>query len=194
MTSFPASPPCHSRRFLAGIQGLSLRSLPSCTSPSGKKPLDSRLKMSGMTGGALGMTEWTSARLRINRRPYILYPTVLCPSRRVPSVRPVRGLSVRPARVPLSVPPGSLCPSRRVPSVRPVGPPLSFPQVFSGNPGSFSSAPSFGWLRLGKNPGFPIKNVGNDRGGVGKDRGDIGKDGGTPGRTEGASAGLCINR
>ena len=109
--SFPQVPFCHSRRFLAGIQGLFLRSLPSCTSPSGKKPLDSRLKMSGMTGGAsgmtggmLGMTEWTSARLRINRRPYILYPTVLCPSRRVPSVLP--------AEFPLSFPPGSLCPSR----------------------------------------------------------------------------------
>ena len=42
-------------------------------------------------------------------------------------------------------------------------PPLSFPQVVSGNPASFSSVPFFGCPCMGKSHGFPITNVGNDR-------------------------------
>ena len=44
-----------------------------------------------------------------------------------------------------------------------------------GDPGSFSSAPPFMRVRLEQNPGFPIKNVGNDREGkTGMTEGDIG--------------------
>ena len=43
--------------------------------------------------------------------------------------------------------------------------PLSFPQGFSGNPGSCSSGPLFGGPCVGKTHGFPIKDVGNDSGG-----------------------------
>ena len=64
----------------------------------------------------------------------------------------------------LSFPPGLLLSF-------PLGLLLSFPQVVSGNPVSFSSVSSFVWPYLGRNPGFPIKNVGNDReGDVGNDR------------------------
>ena len=62
------------------------------------------------------------------------------------------------------------------PFVMPALAPLSFPQVFSGNPGFFSSVPLFGWPCVGKSHGFPITNVGNDRGvivHVGHDRGAI---------------------
>ena len=62
---------------------------------------------------------------------------------------------------------------------------LSFPQVFSGNPSCCSAS------RKREDAGFPIKNVGNDRGGnvgndrggnVGNDRGgDVGNDGGGEG-------------
>ena len=41
---------------------------------------------------------------------------------------------------------------------------LSFPPVVSGNPVSFSSVPSFVWPLHGNSHGFPIENVGNDRG------------------------------
>ncbi len=46
-------PLCHSRRSLAGIQGLALLSLHS-GGPAWEKPVDSRLKMSGMTAGGSG--------------------------------------------------------------------------------------------------------------------------------------------
>ena len=52
--------------------------------------------------------------------------------------------------------------------------PLSFPQVVSGNPVSFSSVPSFVWACMGKSRGFPIKNVGNDSEGIE----NVGNDGG----------------
>ena len=57
-------------------------------------------------------------------------------------------------------------PSRRSPSVIPARfPPLSFPQAFSGNPGSFFCL--FICMALtGENSGFPIENVGNDRKGA----------------------------
>ena len=56
------------------------------------------------------------------------------------------------------------CHSPRTPSViPPLSPPLSFPQVFSGNPWSFSFVPFFVSSLPGENAGFPIKNVGNDR-------------------------------
>ena len=53
-------------------------------------------------------------------------------------------------RSPLSFSPVLLCHSRRPPSVIPAGPPLSFPQVVSGNPVSCSSVPSFVWACMGK--------------------------------------------
>ena len=54
-----------------------------------------------------------------------------------------------PTLAPLSSPPAPLsCPP--APSVMPDCPPLSFPQVVSGNPGSFSSVPFFGCPCMGK--------------------------------------------
>ena len=92
------------------------------------------------------MPEGSSTRLRINRRPYILYPAVLCHFRRVLFVLPAVVLLSVPLGVPLSVPPGpsvrpagSLCPSRPGPSVRPVGFPLSVPpgSLCPSRPGPF---------------------------------------------------------
>ena len=52
---------------------------------------------------------------------------------------------------------------------------------------------AFGW-NLGRRDliaGFPIKNVGNDRGAVGNDRGAVGNDGGLLGMTGGLSGMLA---
>ena len=60
------------------------------------------------------------------------------------------------ALAPLSVPPG--------PSVMPAGPPLSCPPVFSGNPASFSSVPSFVWPCMGKAVDSRLKTSGMTEG------------------------------
>ena len=70
------------------------------------------------------------------------------------------GPSVMPAGPPLSFPPGPLCHARRAPSVMPAGPPLSCPPVFSGNPVSFSSVPSFVWPCMGKTMDSRLKTSG----------------------------------
>ena len=49
--------------------------------------------------------------------------------------------------------------------MRPCLPPRSFPQGFRGNPEFFSSGLSFVRPCMGKGRGFPIEDVGNDRGG-----------------------------
>ena len=135
----PAGPLCHSRRLLAGIQRLSLPSL-SSGAPAWEThgfPItnvgndrrgiehvghDGRPARAPLTEGLL----WPLCHARLTPLSYLLCP--LCHTCRPPFVMP--------ARAPLLCPPAL--------SVIPAGPPLSFPQVVSGNPASFSFVPFFG--------------------------------------------------
>ena len=113
--------------------------VPSFVCPCMGKAMDSRLTTSGMTEGGLkasGMTEGLPGLFVMPRHP--LTPALS---------RKGRGRRMR------------LCHARRAFSVMPAGPPLSFPPVspitnvgdkVSGNPGSCSSVPSFGWPCMGK--------------------------------------------
>ena len=55
-------------------------------------------------------------------------------------------------------------------------PAVSFPQVFSGNPGSFLSVPSFVCPCMGKILDSRLKTSGMTEGDVGNDRGHVGRD------------------
>ena len=143
--SCPPGALCHSRRLLAGIQGLSLPSLSSCD-PAWEKVMDSRLKTSGMTEGRSehvgddreaienighdrGVIENTGHDGGAALAPLtegLLWP--LCRARRAPlSYLPAplcharRPPSVMPAGPSLSCPPAPLCHARRPPSVIPTG-------------------------------------------------------------------------
>ena len=59
---------CHSRRVLAGIQCFSFLSL-SFVRPPWEKPMDSRLKMSGMTEGGLTMSGMPEKGLKMSGMP-----------------------------------------------------------------------------------------------------------------------------
>ena len=149
-----------------------------------------------MTGGMLGMTEWTSARLRINRRPYILYPTVLCHFRRGPFVLPAGVVLSVPPGVPLSVPSESLCPSRPGSFCLSRRLPLCHSRRFlAGIQGLFLlSLPSGGsvWEKILDSR---LKMSGMTGGASGRtevpreERRDPGKDGGVSGITEGPREG-----
>jgi len=68
-----ASPGCHSRRFLAGIQGFSLLAFHLC-GPAWEEPVDSRLRTSGMTEGEVGKTEGEIVRPCLPRRSFPQVP------------------------------------------------------------------------------------------------------------------------
>ena len=103
----------------------------------GKNPLDSRLKTSGMTAGAIEHVGHDGGRV-------VPDFACLCHACPYPLFMPALSLLSCPPLPPLSCPPV-------LSSVMPAGsPPLSFPQVFSGNPVFFSSVPSFVWHCLGK--------------------------------------------
>ena len=115
--------------------------------------MDSRLQTSGMTEGpAPAPLSYPPAPSSCPPGPSVLPAGPLCPAHRAP-------LSCPPA--PLSCPPGPLsCPPG--PSVLPTGLPLSCPRSLAGIQGLLFCP----FLRVtlhGKNHGFPITNVGNDR-------------------------------
>ncbi len=171
--SFPPVPPCHSRRLLAGIQGLALLSLLRVVLHGKSRGFP----IKNVGNDRRGINNVRNDRAIENvgndraescapagEKPWILQ--AFCHACSVPLCQARRS--------PLSCPPVPHCHSRRFPpTVIPAGPPLSFPPVVSGNPGSCSSVPSSGGPCMGKSRGFPIKNVGNDRRGikdVGNDR------------------------
>ena len=105
--------------------------------------MDSRLKTSGMTEGGLkasGMTEGLLGLFVMPAGLFVIPPVLFV----IPAGPP---LSCPPA--PSVIPAGSLCHARR--------PPLSFPPVVSGNPGSCFVVLLFVWALHGGSHGFPIK-------------------------------------